>query len=245
MFTKLDPLYTAYNESATEEICEASVLIEANFEQKDIDRIIGILSKSGGDMVKATKLAAQMSKLITDQSKANRRYEAALSILGKDHPVTKIFLDGLDNASPSTTQDLKKNTLGKLGSQSSRRNDGHDFKPRVMQGRRGYGRQMGSAILPLGAVNFTTGDSKMFNVLDTWGRERGTTAELWKDDNGKYKVIFTSGDGPIYKIGTRAFFNHDQNFNEIFNGTMVDWVNIGDLDLLLKYAKSAPGYVYK
>lgn len=241
----MDPIYEAYQNNRTE--IPVSVLIESNFDKKDSERIIAILSKSDGDMGKAAKKAAAMAKSIKDPAKAERRYQAAKSLLGVDHPVTQEFLKGI-GAIDAKAVDVNKNTLGKLGSKSGRRGEGRDFKMRQMSmGSRGGGRikSYGSPILPLGTVKFATGDSKTFNVIDTWGDENGTTAELWKTTEGKYRVIFTSGDGPIYKIGTRASFDHDQRMTHMFDAELIDWVNIGDLQLLEKYKKSAPGYVYK
>lgn len=234
----MNKIYEAYIDAQT--VVPVSMLIESNFDKKDSDRIIGILSKSEGDMKKAEKKAAQMAKSITDPAKAERRYQAAKALLGDSHPVTVAFyksLDAKDVAVAAGKTDKKKNTLGKLGSKSSRRGEGRIFKP--------YGRMSGSPILPLGSVTFKNGNCKMFNVVDTWGGENGTTAELWKTTEGKYRVIFTSGDGPIYKIGSDASFQHDQNFRRLFDGKLIDWVNIGDLELLEKYKKSALGYVYK
>ena len=62
-----------------------------NPEVKDLTRINDIVSKSGGNVAKATKLAQQMAKAIKDPAKMARRYQAAVQILGENHPVTKAF----------------------------------------------------------------------------------------------------------------------------------------------------------
>ena len=62
-----------------------------NPEAKDLTRINDIVSKSGGDVAKATKLAQQMAKAIKDPAKMARRHQAAVQIFGEDHPVTKAF----------------------------------------------------------------------------------------------------------------------------------------------------------
>lgn len=62
-----------------------------NPETKDLTMINNIVSKSGGDVAKAAKLAQQMAKAIKDPAKMARRYQAAVQILGEDHPVTKAF----------------------------------------------------------------------------------------------------------------------------------------------------------
>ena len=62
-----------------------------NPEVKDLTRINDIVSKSGGNVAKATKLAQQMAKAIKDPAKMARRHQAAVQILGENHPVTKAF----------------------------------------------------------------------------------------------------------------------------------------------------------
>jgi hypothetical protein len=208
---------------------------------KDIKRISDIISKSGGNEGKAIQMATQMANTIKDKNKALQRYEAALEIVGKDHPVTQVFANlassmghDIDKVTAATT--TTKNTHGKLGSDSSLHNAGRERR----QGER-------NPILPIGRTNLVTGSCKYFNIYDTWGKDNDTTIELWKDEDGKYKLVFTSGSGPIFKIGTQAVFDHDQTRKYLFMANLVDWVNIGDADLLVKKynIRSVPGYVYK
>lgn len=220
---------------------------------KDLKRISDIISKSGGNDGKAVQLATQMANSIKDKTKALQRYEAALEIVGKDHPVTQVFANlaatmghNVDKVTAAT--EVPRNTHGKLGSDPSLKSMGRDWS------RQSYSRNGGSPVLPLGPTNLVTGKCKYFNIYDTWGKEDDTTIEVWKtdtwnssEDSGKYRLVFTSGSGPIYKIGTSGGFDHDQTGRPLFGGTLVDWANIGDADLLVrKYnIKSAPGYVYK
>ena len=60
-------------------------------DKKDTERIQGIMDKAKGDIAKATKLAQNMAKAIKDNSKMQRRYQAAVDLLGADHPVAKAF----------------------------------------------------------------------------------------------------------------------------------------------------------
>jgi hypothetical protein len=220
---------------------------------KDIKRISDIISKSGGNEGKAVQLATQMANIIKDKNKALQRYEAALEIVGKDHPVTQVFANlassmGHNVDKVTVASETLKNTHGKLGSDPSLKSKGIEWTPHR------YSRNGGSALLPLGSTNLVTGKCKYFNIYNTWGKGDDTTIELWQtdtwgrdDEGGKFKLVFTSGSGPIYKIGTHGGFDHDQNGRPLFNGTLVDWVNIGDADLLVKKynVKAAPGYVYK
>jgi hypothetical protein len=208
---------------------------------KDLKRISDIISKSGGNEGKAVQMATQMANTIKDKNKALQRYEAALEIVGKDHPVTQVFANlassmGHDIEKVTAATTAPKNTHGRLGSDSSLRNEGRERR----QGER-------NPILPIGPTNLVTGSCKYFNIYDTWGKDNGTTIELWKDESGKYKLVITAGSGPIFKIGTKAVFDHDQTRKYLFMADLVDWVNIGDADLLVKKynIKSVPGYVYK
>jgi len=97
-------------------------------------------------------------------------------------------------------------------------------------------------ILPLGRVNFGTGESQYFNVYETYDG----TAEIWKDQNGNFKVVFTSGDKPLAKIQDYREFRHDQTWAKIGEWTMVDYVPVKEMkELIRKYGGSLPGYTYK
>jgi len=60
---------------------------------KDELRIQSLITKSAGDSEKELKYAKNMANAINKPDKAYGRASAAVSVLGTDHPVTKIFLD--------------------------------------------------------------------------------------------------------------------------------------------------------
>lgn len=219
---------------------------------KDLKRINDLIAKANGNEAKEVALATQMVNTIKDKQKALQRYQAALDILGKEHPVTGVFADkaiSLGHKIDKDAEPKKKDTRGKLGSEDSKlKAMGRDYKESR------YNRPPGSPILPIGSTNLASGKCKYFNIYETWGDGNDTTIEVWAVDLGrfsevtsKYRFVITAGDGPIYKIGTRAPFIHDQTGNHIFSGELVDWANIGDADLIMKKynLKSALGYVYK
>lgn len=109
-----------------------------------------------------------------------------------------------------------------------------------------YGRWGGDAILPLGYVNLSTGKCDYFNVFDTWG-DNDTTAELWKTSAGKLKLVFTSGNEPLYKLGNRNNFKHDQTGRSMFEAQLIDYVPLEHLNELIRKYKvsSISGYTYK
>jgi hypothetical protein len=99
------------------------------------------------------------------------------------------------------------------------------------------------SILPLGSLNLKTGQCQIFNVYDTWN---DATCEVWMSLlDGNYKLIFTTGNKPYAKIGTKWSFKHDQNMKFLFNAEMIDYAHISNLIILLKYGKIIPAYVYK
>jgi hypothetical protein len=62
-------------------------------EQKDLDRINGLIKRQVNGHVGMVRLAQDMAQAITDVQKAGRRYSAAKQILGVDNPATKVFED--------------------------------------------------------------------------------------------------------------------------------------------------------
>jgi hypothetical protein len=88
MFKKFQ--YADLNESVT------PLFEYATPEPKDIMRINDIIRKAAGNETKEIMLATNMAKAIKDSNKMERRYIAAMDLLGADHVVTKAFSDGFD-----------------------------------------------------------------------------------------------------------------------------------------------------
>lgn len=101
-----------------------------------------------------------------------------------------------------------------------------------------------ASILPIGWVDVGSGESKYFNVYETWP---DSIAEVWITSEGKYRLIFTSGE-PQLKIGQRRNFKHDQTFQNIGrNWKFIDYLPVKDLmELVRVYNRNKfPGYTYK
>lgn len=213
--------------------------------QKDLDRMISIKKKSGGDLEKMTKYVQNMAKAIKDKHKALQRGKAADEIL-KNKSLGNIFYDRAKELGLEFNVNVIRSRKGmekfglddpKLGSKlpDTYKDNSH---------RKG---KYFKSVLPIGSVNIQSGDSKHFNIYDTWDN---STAEVWKDGKGKLKLIFTSGDKPLHNIGEKEEFrnyNNGNRFGEGENWTMVEWVKIKDLKELLRVfnKKSFTGYVYK
>lgn len=83
----------------------------------------------------------------------------------------------------------------------------------------------------------------VFSILKPKSQEEVKSA---KRKFFNYKVLFTSGSTPLYEIGEKQSFYHDQNGNNIGDWEMVDYVSLKDLkELILPYGKKISGYVYK
>ena len=99
-----------------------------------------------------------------------------------------------------------------------------------------------SYILPLGRIDLGTGKSKWFNIYDTYDG----TAEIWKNENNNYKLVFTSDDKPMAKLEDRGSFRHDQTNARMGTWTLVDYVPVNKMKELIRvYGGSLPGYTYK
>jgi hypothetical protein len=213
-----------------------SLVLEAS--QKDVQRVQDIVTKSKGDTNKMLTLANTMCKLITDKDKAYDRGVAADQILGADHEVTKAFFSraealGMDVAGKATQVKVLP---------GSKRSSGEQFKTtRKFTG--GY-QGRGAAILPCGSLNLKTGQNKYFSLRDTY--QVNSTIEIWEVGYKVYRAVITSGSTPIWQIGTKGYFAHDQTGRPMFDGTMIDYIEAPHSEELIPlYGKSIPCYVYK
>jgi hypothetical protein len=243
-------LYDGDTEMIAEEIRMILELGELNEGAKDVSRIESMQKKSGGNMNKMVQYAQSMAKSIKDKHKALARGKAAIDVLGDaGGEVARIFFDkakelGMD-IDPKMYKTLKvvakpmpRSIMQGKELAKAKKHDGSPSK-----GNNRFSKWGGSAILPVGSVNFITGKCKYFNVYETWDN---STFEIWKTDNGKHRAICTSGIGPIYSIGSRQDFQHDQTQRYLFSAEMVDWCQVeGMMNLVDLYGKSMPGYTYK
>jgi hypothetical protein len=106
------------------------------------------------------------------------------------------------------------------------------------------GKRLSSAsIASLGRVHLGTGECDYFNVIDNWN---SGTAEVWKNENGNPRLVFTSGDKPLAKIKDYREFRNDQTWKPMGDWGMVDYVPVKELKELIRvYGASLPGYTYK
>ena len=84
-------------------------------EPKDVMRINDIVRKANGVETKEIMLATNMAKSIKDSSKMERRYYAAVEVLGTEHPVTEAFRSGLERFNIVPDDFSSNSTLKKEG----------------------------------------------------------------------------------------------------------------------------------
>ena len=207
------------------------------YTQKDLMRINALVAKGP---VKKLIAAQRMADSIKNGEKAMQRASAAIAI-GMQN-IANIFIEkarllGID---VNVRLDAPTKVLGSDLPESER----HQSNATTSR----YGRVYGNAILPCGKLNLQTGNNRYFNV-----KTNGDSCiEVWKVPNRgvstepfTYKYVITSGTTPIFQIGSRSCFVHDQNQRFMFEGEMVDYITHDAMILLQDKYGSRHCYVYK
>ena len=194
------------------------------YTQKDLNRINGIVIAQN-----PTAAAYRMANLITNADKALQRGRAAISV--GCQAIAEIFFSKARQLGIDVDAQLARPSR-KLGSQLPEADRFHT-------NRQAY--HGGSPILPCGKLNLRTGNNKYFNVRDNGE----SPIEVWSDLMGNHRFVITSGSNPIFPIGKRNNFVHDQTGRDIFAGEMVDYINSDSMEMLIENYGSCFCYVYK
>lgn len=223
---------------ALERLTGRKISFQESYVQKDINRINDIVTKSSKvtangiepDEMKMVQLALVMANKITEPQKALGRGLAAEKVLGKENKLSPIFYKrakdlGVDVDSERKVLDQNIQLGKKRGPLGNR-------KP-----------TSAIPILPVGKVDLVTGEnSHGWNIYSNGE----STLEIWKAENGALKCVSTSGNKPIFNVGDKARFIHDQTGRPLFNAIMVDYIEAENAKLLIpEYGKSLAFYVYK
>jgi hypothetical protein len=95
-----------------------------------------------------------------------------------------------------------------------------------------------SAIVPMGKINVVKGSGPQFDVHYT----KSGTMEMWKTEDGKYRMIYTGNPEPNYGIGTEKEFKYEDKF---VKWVMVDYIEVGNMmNLMPMYGTSLTSYSY-
>lgn len=100
-------------------------------------------------------------------------------------------------------------------------------------------------ILPIGSVNMTNGDNKVFNVFDTW--KNNSIIEIWRrNDTDKFILLFTASKAPHAKPGDLQSFENDQTRKFMFSAKFIEALPFNKPEqIVTKYGKILNGYTYK
>jgi len=242
------------------------------YEPKDLARVKDFAKKSGGDTQKEIALAHQMAHAITKVEKAIGRAEAAAEVYGPDHDVVKVFYDrakelGYEGDVPG--ERLERGPV--LGSQLTPYNK----DAAQVKFRQGHILPLGNVDLRSGEsqifnvydtwgdydttvevwVNTEDTNSNVIQMILNKGVEQKSTSILRPKSNDElktalrtltFRAIFTSGSKPLFNIGDKASFVHDQNGRYLGTWVMVDYVPLKYMtELILPYKGKMKGYVYK
>ena len=211
---------------------------------KDWDRMQTLINKKSD--------GASVAKSIKDKTKAIDRYVAGLKLT--DTALTKPpfkgeFADFGNKAIElgATYEDIKK-----AYDEANPEDAGKDSKEEAWVPKKRESSKEASnhfirrpaAILSIGTLSLKTGKSKYFNVYEQWGED--STYEIWEMENGKYRIVVTSGKKPLCDIGDLSPFKGDQSGRDLGAGKLIDWARGTELKRLAKhYGGTLPAFVYK
>jgi len=213
---------------------------------KDIMRIESIRKKSQGDYLNQIMYAYNMSCAITEPGKAMARGYAAQEVFGEYSALAYVFferaydLGGVDvkpvasvNTWENTEEGIEAEYEGipKNELPASRRNKKLFFTQSKFK-------TPFSRLINLGKINVIKGSGPKFNLYD----HSTGTLEIWKAENGTYKIVYTFHYEPIYRIGDKRTFKYD---NKTVIWEMIDYIEVENVSNLAPlYGKSIAVFNY-
>jgi len=220
-----------------------------NYGSKDTMRMDSIKEKSLGDYMKQLLYAYNMACAITEPGKAMARGYAAEETFGEQSAVCQVFferaydLSGGQEVRPVASVNPWEETEEGIEAEyndipideqpSSRRPDRIMFKETDPSPKTPW-----SILVYLGKINTIKGSGPQFNLY----YYKNGTIEVWRTEDGKYRLIFTSNYDPNFGIGTTRTFKYDEKTVE---WKMVDYIESSLVaNLAPLYGKSLPIYCY-
>lgn len=203
------------------------------------------------DLIDKEKDGASVAKSIKDKTKAIDRYVAGLKLTDTEltkPPFKGKFADFGNKAVElgATYEEIKKAYDEADPADKAEKPAAKAWTPKTRESDKttsGAPRRP-AAILSIGTLSMKTGNSKYFNVHETWGDT--STYEVWQLDHKKYRIVITSGKKPTSDIGDRSLFKGDQSGRDLGGGVLVDWGHAKDLkDMAKVYGGTLPAFVYK
>lgn len=218
---------------------------------KDLMRIHDIQKRAENDLLKEIELAYRMAQEIEIPGKAIARGYAALEVYKtKYSPVAAIFFDrACKLANASDVDDIQA-----MASMNIIRDGDEDVEaayehvptqkqpasrwPAGMRLTQSFGKKTTSNIISMGKVNVVKGEGPEFNVYYS----KFGTIEVWKNEAGKTKLIYTASPEPNYVIGTEHEFKYELEWEK---WVMVDYIDANSMvNLMPLYGTTIPIYSY-
>jgi len=212
---------------------------------KDIMRMKSIQTKALGDYMDALLYAYNMSCAITDPGKAMARGYAAKEVFGEHSALSQIFIERAIDLGGNNVRAVA--SLNPIDNSEEGIESEYEYIPIDQQPASRRLDQIvintkyktpHSLIVPLGKINTVKGTGPQFNLHEQFGG----TIEVWRNEKGGYRLIYTSNCDPNFSIGS----NRDFKFNEkIENWELVDYIEANYIaNLTPLYGKSINIYCY-
>ena len=212
---------------------------------RDLDRIVSIKEKSFGDKLKELQFAVNMATAIDLPGKAMARAYASQTVFGELSPIAYVFFE---RAYELGGEDVKPEASVIIGSDEESiaellSNIPEDELPGSMREKKvkvsGNRKKPVINLYPLQRINVVKGSGPNFSkYTNRWG-----TTEVWKTDEGKYRLIITANNQPNFNIGNTMNFYFE---NKLVTWIMEDYIEnefMGNLAPL--YGKSILSYNYE
>lgn len=218
-----------------------------NYGSKDIMRMESLRDKAPDDFMTQMLHAYNQACAITEAGKALARGYAAQEVFGEYSPISAVFFErayklggeGVDPSASENQWDTSDEGIEELYADipeneqpASRRPNPKVTKGKIQR------KTSWSNLVYLGKLNLIKGSGPQFNLRDY----PIGTMELWKNDDGRYRMIYTGNWEPNYLIGEERTFKYD---NKEVIWEMIDYIDTEFVvNLAPLYGKSIAIYNY-
>lgn len=219
---------------------------------KDLMRILDIRKRANGDFLEEVKLAVLMANEIELPGKAMARGYASREVYQNAYsPIAGVFFSrACELAGESDIHDIKSQAsmnsvdgdeaieeayknIAIEKQPATRRLDAKHVKAQISN-KRGF-----FELMPLAKINVVKGTGPNFDVHDA---NQFGVIEVWKNDEGKFRIIYTGSPIPTALMNDKREFRFE---NKRESWTMVDYIEVYNMmNLMPLYGTSITGYMY-
>jgi len=215
-------------------------------------RILDIRKKANGDMLEELKLALLMANEIELSGKAMARGYASIEVYKNNYsPIAGIFFSracelsgetdirnikaeaSMTSVGDNEAVELAYSRIPTEKQPATRRLDAKHVKAQISN-KRGF-----FELMPLARINVVKGTGPNFDVHDA---NQFGVIEVWKNDEEKFRIIYTGSPIPTALMDDKREFRFD---NKRESWTMVDYIEVYNMmNLMPLYGTSITGYMY-